>query len=350
MAILIFLLGTSHSSPAFFMPVVPRPTIQGMIRMPMVVVRKMIRTMVRYIKGGAGNTPFQYKNPFKVTDVGGNMYTNYIPESAYGSPISPSLQNTEYDEYGSPITPVLQNTGYDGYGSPMSSVLHNTGNDEYGSPISPDEYGSPITAVLQNTEYDGYGSPISPVLHDTVSNGYGSPMSTVFQDTGVDGYGSPISSVIQSTDSYPNALHEIVVPSHGDHENVEILLNSDNYINTNQHEGYQDILNDNTDSDLISVPEFSFLGENNNIISNNAKDMTSDIIVNTNNLILENENIKEANIPQKPSAKFPDQNNPEKYLNNDKHTLNKVINTPVFYSDIQKLNRNIHHQSVIFLQ
>ena len=393
-ALLIFLLGTPHSSPAPFLPAVPRQAIQGMVSMPMVLVRRMIRNMVRYIRGGAGNTPFQYNNHYKVTGGVGNTFNNYNHgpgldySDGYGSPISPSSQNTVSDGYGSPISPVIQNTVSDGYGSPISPSSHNTVSDGYGSPISPvlqntvsdvfvspispviqntvsDGYGSPISPVIQNTISDGYGSPISPVKHNTASDGYGSPISPVLQDTvyegywspisavsqntGIDGYGSPISSVIQNTDSYPNALHEIVVPTHGDHENVEILLNSDNYVNTNQYEGYQDILNDNTDSDLLNAPGFSILGQNNNFLSHNGIDnMNNDNLL--SNLIFENEIIKAENIPQNPSAKFPDQNNPKKYLNNNKETLNKVINNPLFYSDIQKLKENVLHKSLIFLQ
>ena len=361
-ALLIFLLGTPHSSPAPFLPAVPRQAIQGMVSMPMVLVRRMIRNMVRYIMGGAGNTPFQYNNHYKVTGGVGNTYNNYNHgpgldySDGYGSPISPSSQNTVSDGYGSPISPVLQNTVSDVFVSPISPVIQNTVSDGYGSPISPviqntisDGYGSPISPVKHNTASDGYGSPISPVLQDTVYEGYWSPISAVSQNTGIDGYGSPISSVIQNTDSYPNALHEIVVPTHGDHENVEILLNSDNYVNTNQYEGYQDILNDNTDSDLLNAPGFSILGQNNNFLSHNGIDnMNNDNLL--SNLIFENEIIKAENIPQNPSAKFPDQNNPKKYLNNNKETLNKVINNPLFYSDIQKLKENVLHKSLIFLQ
>ena len=377
-ALLIFLLGTPHSSPAPFLPAVPRQAIQGMVSMPMVLVRRMIRNMVRYIRGGAGNTPFQYNNHYKVTGGVGNTFNNYNHgpgldySDGYGSPISPSSQNTVSDGYGSPISPVIQNTVSDGYGSPISPVIQNTISDGYGSPISPvkhntasDGYGSPISPVLQDTVYegywspisavsqstgiDGYGSPISSVIQNTASDGYWSPISAVSHSTGIDGYGSPISSVIQNTDSYPNALHEIVVPTHGDHENVEILLNSDNYVNTNQYEGYQDILNDNTDSDLLNAPGFSILGQNNNFLSHNGIDnMNNDNLL--SNLIFENEIIKAENIPQNPSAKFPDQNNPKKYLNNNKETLNKVINNPLFYSDIQKLKENVLHKSLIFLQ
>ena len=377
-ALLIFLLGTPHSSPAPFLPAVPRQAIQGMVSMPMVLVRRMIRNMVRYIRGGAGNTPFQYNNHYKVTGGVGNTFNNYNHgpgldySDGYGSPISPSSQNTVSDGYGSPISPVIQNTVSDGYGSPISPSSHNTVSDGYGSPISPvlqntvsDVFVSPISPVIQNTVSDGYGSPISPVKHNTASDGYGSPISPVLQDTvyegywspisavshstGIDGYGSPISSVIQNTDSYPNALHEIVVPTHGDHENVEILLNSDNYVNTNQYEGYQDILNDNTDSNLLNAPGVSILGQNNNFLSHNGIDnMNNDNLL--SNLIFENEIIKAENIPQNPSAMFPDQNNPRIYLNNNKETLNKVINNPLFYSDIQKLKENVLHKSLIFLQ
>ena len=361
-ALLIFLLGTPPSSPAPFLPAVPRQAIQGMVSMPMVLVRRMIRNMVRYIRGGAGNTPFQYNNHYKVTGGVGNTFNNYNHgpgldySDGYGSPISPSSQNTVSDGYGSPISPVIQNTVSDGYGSPISPVKHNTASDGYGSPISPvlqdtvyEGYWSPISAVSQSTGIDGYGSPISSVIQNTASDGYWSPISAVSHSTGIDGYGSPISSVIQNTDSYPNALHEIVVPTHGDHENVEILLNSDNYVNTNQYEGYQDILNDNTDSDLLNAPGFSILGQNNNFLSHNGIDnMNNDNLL--SNLIFENEIIKAENIPQNPSAKFPDQNNPKKYLNNNKETLNKVINNPLFYSDIQKLKENVLHKSLIFLQ
>ena len=38
-----------------------------------------------------------------------------------------------------------------------------------------------------------------------------------------------------------------------------------------------------------------------------------------------------ATIPQIPSANVPDQENPEKYINNEIETINKVLDNPIFY-------------------
>ena len=64
---------------------------------------------------------------------------------------------------------------------------------------------------------------------------------------------------------------------------------------------------------------------------------TNDVAFNTTN---ENSDTEQPNIPQKPSAAFPDQNNPEKYLSNEKETLSKVINNPVFYKDTERYKEN----------
>ena len=54
---------------------------------------------------------------------------------------------------------------------------------------------------------------------------------------------------------------------------------------------------------------------------------------NVNNF--EDEDISDDNdlaaIPQIPSANVPDQENPEKYINNEIETVNKVLDNPIFY-------------------
>ena len=52
---------------------------------------------------------------------------------------------------------------------------------------------------------------------------------------------------------------------------------------------------------------------------------------------------EDQNIPQEPSSDIPDHYSPEKYKYkyNDQKTLNKVINTPVFYKDTQHFKEKI---------
>ena len=260
---------------------------------PMAFMHRLFTSMARYVRGGTQHSIHHYHQARPVIGY---------------SPIPPPDHS---------------------YGSPVSTVLHNT-------------YGSPQSSVLQNTDSDAYGSPQSPVLQNTYSDAYGSPQSPVLQNIYSDTYGSPQSPVLQNTDSYPNALHEIVVTNSDDHENVDILLNSDNYANTNEHEGQGDVLYQNT------VQEFPLISENENFLDTGIKNNENDNVL--SNLLSQSENLEAASIPQMPSAGFPDQNNPEKYFNNNQDILEQVINTPVFYNDTQKLKENSSPQFVTFSQ
>jgi len=307
---------------------------------PMAFMHRLFTSMARYVRGGTQHSinhspqtrPFIGYSPYNTQDTYGSPVSTTVLHNAYGSPV---LQNTDSDAYGSPQSPVLQNTYSDAYGSPQSPVLQNTYSEA-------EAYGSPQSPVLQNTYSDAYGSPQSPVLQNTYSDTYGSPQSSVLQNINSDVYGSPQSPVLQNTDSYPNALHEIVVTNSDDHGNVDILLHSDNYANTNEHEGQGDVFNQNT------VQEFPLTSENENFLDTSINNNENDNLL--SNLLSQSENLEAASIPQMPSAGFPDQNNPEKYFNNNQDILEQVINTPVFYNDAQKLKENSSPKFVIFSQ
>ena len=63
-----------------------------------------------------------------------------------------------------------------------------------------------------------------------------------------------------------------------------------------------------------------------------------------NNIIFVNQRIisgtEGQRIPQKPRYVYPDQNDPEIYLNHDQEILEKVLKTPVFYNDVLQLRDN----------
>ena len=92
-----------------------------------------------------------------------------------------------------------------------------------------------------------------------------------------------------------------------------------------------------TNADKEHFHEFSFIQEKENFGINEVVDLSSNGIE-SNKLefppISENEEFVQQNFPQNPSAGFPDQANPEKYLNNNQETLEKGVNSPVFYNDV----------------
>ena len=45
------------------------------------------------------------------------------------------------------------------------------------------------------------------------------------------------------------------------------------------------------------------------------------------------------NVAQVASADVPDQDTPEKYINTDRDTLDRVINSPVYYMDTSVYNK-----------
>ena len=107
-----------------------------------------------------------------------------------------------------------------------------------------------------------------------------------------------------STDTYPNALHVLKL-------NISTIGGG----GTGGHRPQPDQANDidGYGSPLGSVISFN------------------DFNVNT----FEDEDISDDNdvttIPQIPSANVPDQENPEKYINNEIETVNKVLDNPIFY-------------------
>ena len=78
--------------------------------------------------------------------------------------------------------------------------------------------------------------------------------------------------------------------------------------------------------------------------------LTIHIIESNGKVPSENSEADQSNVPQKPSVGFPDQDNPEKYFNNDQETLDKVVNTPVFYNDTQQFKENSSPQPVYLFQ
>ena len=107
-----------------------------------------------------------------------------------------------------------------------------------------------------------------------------------------------------STDTYPNALHVL-----------KLNISTVGVGGTGGHRPQPDQANDidGYGSPLGSVISFN------------------DFNVNT----FEDEDISDDNdvtaIPQIPSANVPDQENPEKYINNEIETVNKVLDNPIFY-------------------
>ena len=191
----------------------------------------------------------------------------------------------------------------------------------------------------------------------------------------LDTYGSPGAPVIQTYEgtfylphdnSYPNDLHVITAFPGGTIETSDEFLNIDNdpiiqldnygsplapaiedlsqlpFINNNPTNKYIDngsaIFHDDmkqTVADFQAAEEFSIIMDKPNIVTAQVINLTSDVVSTNDNSVP-----KDQNIPQEPSSNFPDQNDPEKYVNNDQDTLTKVINTPVFYKDNQQFKEN----------
>ena len=85
------------------------------------------------------------------------------------------------------------------------------------------------------------------------------------------------------------------------------------------------------------LPQIMYINNKPTIIdTDQAINLISDVIAPNDNSAITTSVPKDQNISQKPSSDIPDQNNPDKYINNDQQTLNKVINTPVFYKDTQQ--------------
>merc|ERR1712193_580510 len=105
-----------------------------------------------------------------------------------------------------------------------------------------------------------------------------------------------------STETYPNALHVLKL-------NISTL-------GTGGHKPHQDQANDidgygSPEGPVISFNDFNVNHFGDEDISDNDNDV--------------------ATIPQIPSSNVPDQENPERYVNNEIETINKVLDNPIFY-------------------
>ena len=74
------------------------------------------------------------------------------------------------------------------------------------------------------------------------------------------------------------------------------------------------------------------------------EDISDDIIkenpVNiVHSFVAQNSDDQITNVAQIASADVPDQDTPEKYINTDRDTLDRVINTPVYYMDTSVYNK-----------
>ena len=104
-----------------------------------------------------------------------------------------------------------------------------------------------------------------------------------------------------STETFPNALHVLNLSTAGLHGQRPQDL-------TNDIDGYGNPL-----GSVINFDDFDVSFEDqNNLTSDNNNDDT---------------------IPQIPSSNVPDQLNPEKYFNDEKETLMKVLDNPIFYNE-----------------
>ena len=119
---------------------------------------------------------------------------------------------------------------------------------------------------------------------------------------------------------------------------IKYTTNEDN----NDVKNYKEAISDNIgqskadDHRKNTSKEFENLKEkDDNKDDSLARDVFSKhIITNNQSIIFGTEG---PNISQKPSYVYPDQNDPEKYLNNDQEKLDKVLKTPVFYNDVLQL-------------
>ena len=109
-----------------------------------------------------------------------------------------------------------------------------------------------------------------------------------------------------STETYPNALHVLKL-------NISTLGTLEP--GGGGHKPQTDQANDIDGYGSPESPVISF----NDFNVNNFEDQD---ISDDNDL---------TTIPQIPSANIPDQENPEKYLNNEIETINQVLDNPIFY-------------------
>ena len=161
--------------------------------------------------------------------------------------------------------------------------------------------------------------------------------------------------------SYPNALPEISVSDDVTHKDIIAVNRDDGHTNIQQYDIYgypqanvisdlQDFISGASESTdevfshkethLDNSPDFLLVTEYATFLNDEVIDMTSNSIESNGVVPSESKESDQSNIPQKPSVGFPDQENPEKYLNNDQETLDKVVNTPVFYNDTQQFKEN----------
>ena len=148
----------------------------------------------------------------------------------------------------------------------------------------------------------------------------------------LDTYGSPGAPVIQTDEetfylpndnSYPNALHVIAAFPGCTNDTSDDTMHIDNYGSP-------------LAPAIEDLSQITFNNKPSKVDTDHVFNLISDVIAPNDNSINANSVSEDENILQEPSSDFPDQNNPEKYINNDKETLNKVINTPVFYKDTQQ--------------
>ena len=110
-----------------------------------------------------------------------------------------------------------------------------------------------------------------------------------------------------STETYPNALH--------------VLKLNISTVGTPGAGGHNPQLDQANDIDGYGSPESPVISFNDFNVNNFEDEDISD----DNDL---------AAIPQIPSANVPDQENPEKYINNEIETVNKVLNNPIFFYEL----------------
>ena len=92
--------------------------------------------------------------------------------------------------------------------------------------------------------------------------------------------------------------------------------------------GYILEINNDVDDDTETYTE--------TISDNEISDNPVNIVLSFNADTSDEENV---NVAQVASADVPDQDTPEKYLNTDRDTLDRVINTPVYYMDTRVYNK-----------
>ena len=59
---------------------------------------------------------------------------------------------------------------------------------------------------------------------------------------------------------------------------------------------------------------------------------------------------EDINVAQEARADVPDQNNPEKYTNSDSKTLNRVIDTPLYYRDTRVYRARNHPNMISYAE